>query len=1181
MADCSGEVINVNSNLTQIAGLPFVINYAQKGFDKMRITKKILLLILAVFLVALPNTYAIPVTGCQTIDSPGVYELQNDIINSHTSDCIHIRSSNVVFDGKGHVIDSDYDYYEGPGIYMRNYLSVISNITIKNVVVSEWYYEAIGIGNVDNITITNVNVISNGNDAIYLFNTNNSAITNNDIGESVEGDGIVLYSSTNVAISNNVISQNGRGISLVSSSGNTISNNNASLNGYGISLSSSSGNTLTSNTANSNTWRGINFELSNNNALIDNTITLNYAGIYFYSSNDNTLTNNSLLNNNIGIRLASSNNKIYNNYLKNTNNFYFETIYTNWWNTTRGPGMNILGGPYFAGNYWANPSGAGFSETCADVDNDGTCDTTYTLNSENTDYLPLSIPPPAAPSSVSKANIIAENPYIGPQLGVLGYKLKLQEASNGFNLSIWNFGEANASNSTLYVEIENSSNNYTVPYEFFIEPNSSIDLFINLSVSSGLHNISIFLTYNDTEMNSSFNRAINATLIAGELAEPLINMSLEINQSYYEVKSIVDGITYLINNQNPDGSWGENETRILTTAEVLATLIKADSNSTAIEAGLNFLDKKINESLNSSLNDTYLLSNMILPFINSNQTTLNVEEAKRRIFNSVNIDNGGGYSAEFRSDSLTMLLLGKIQGNDTWLMQNLKNDSWEVFEKDSAFVTGKIARSIPGENITENVINYLASQNNLSVIEESSRLSALTKKEKTPYVRNLASALEGKQSQNGSFGNFIETAYAVSALIDYYSIPLHLIEELYVEENPNTTIGGVPLTKNDIEKTWKNDNLSLEIPPRTIANFEFNNTVETPVNVTSLNVTLVYRADAQITGNSTIKVFDATNGNLLAQRNLNNSQITDGTLILTNIQGSPNFNFTDVSTLSVQIYNDDTKQPQSVWINLLKVSIGYTYVPPFPDTTPPVITNISNSSITSSSAVITWSTNENSNSVVKYGTVSGSYINTSSDAAYVTSHTIILTNLAPNTTYYYVVNSTDMSGNSAQSTEYSFKTAVAPAGPITLILRPNSDGTKTAWTGNYLAVDEEIQDGDSSYVYTTTKNAEESYNLQDHATQSGNISKVRVVVYGRQTGSEGTKLGIITGGTTYKSDVKTFTSSYAMYYYDWTINPRTSQAWAWADIDALQAYIQAVANGPWTTTEQRVTQVYVEVTYTP
>ena len=93
-----------------------------------------------------------------------------------------------------------------------------------------------------------------------------------------------------------------------------------------------------------------------------------------------------------------------------------------------------------------------------------------------------------------------------------------------------------------------------------------------------------------------------------------------------------------------------------------------------------------------------------------------------------------------------------------------------------------------------------------------------------------------------------------------------------------------------------------------------------------------------------------------------------------------------------------------------------------PDTTPPVISNISVISITKDSATITWETDEASDSMVKYGTQSGNYTETAYNASDVIYHSIVLAGLTKNTTHYYVVNSTDPSNNSAQSVEHSFKT---------------------------------------------------------------------------------------------------------------------------------------------------------------
>ena len=93
-----------------------------------------------------------------------------------------------------------------------------------------------------------------------------------------------------------------------------------------------------------------------------------------------------------------------------------------------------------------------------------------------------------------------------------------------------------------------------------------------------------------------------------------------------------------------------------------------------------------------------------------------------------------------------------------------------------------------------------------------------------------------------------------------------------------------------------------------------------------------------------------------------------------------------------------------------------------PDTTSPVITNTNATAITKDSATITWATDEPSDSHVRYGTSPGNYSQTVSSAEGTMHHSIDLAGLSLDTTYYYVVNSTDPSGNSAQSIEQNFKT---------------------------------------------------------------------------------------------------------------------------------------------------------------
>ncbi|MDP7367869.1 MAG: peptidoglycan-binding protein [Candidatus Pacebacteria bacterium] len=98
---------------------------------------------------------------------------------------------------------------------------------------------------------------------------------------------------------------------------------------------------------------------------------------------------------------------------------------------------------------------------------------------------------------------------------------------------------------------------------------------------------------------------------------------------------------------------------------------------------------------------------------------------------------------------------------------------------------------------------------------------------------------------------------------------------------------------------------------------------------------------------------------------------------------------------------------------------------PESDTTSPVISNIQTTNIAETSATITWTTDENSDSKISYGSVSplsGTTTIDIMDSNNVTAHSINLTGLTATKTYYYVVVSSDSGGNTSTSSEYSFVT---------------------------------------------------------------------------------------------------------------------------------------------------------------
>ena len=90
------------------------------------------------------------------------------------------------------------------------------------------------------------------------------------------------------------------------------------------------------------------------------------------------------------------------------------------------------------------------------------------------------------------------------------------------------------------------------------------------------------------------------------------------------------------------------------------------------------------------------------------------------------------------------------------------------------------------------------------------------------------------------------------------------------------------------------------------------------------------------------------------------------------------------------------------------------------DITPPIITNVT-AYPSSTSATISWITNENANSSVNYGTniTLGNFVHS---AIFVTNHSIALTGLNANTLYYYNVTSCDLAGNCITEGPYNFTT---------------------------------------------------------------------------------------------------------------------------------------------------------------
>jgi hypothetical protein len=168
------------------------------------------------------------------------------------------------------------------------------------------------------------------------------------------------------------------------------------------------------------------------------------------------------------------------------------------------------------------------------------------------------------------------------------------------------------------------------------------------------------------------------------------------------------------------------------------------------------------------------------------------------------------------------------------------------------------------------------------------------------------------------------------------------------------------------------------------------------------------------------------------------------------------------------------------------------------DTTPPTISNIKSSNITSSGATITWTTNEASDTQVEYGTSTGYGSSTTLNSNKVTSHSQNLTGLTASKLYHYRVKSKDASGNLAVSADNTFTTAAKDSGSFTISNLKSSDvsstGVTISWTTNK-AADSQIDFGfTDSYGNSTPLNSTMSTSHFENLTglQSGTAYHYRV-----------------------------------------------------------------------------------------
>lgn len=140
-------------------------------------------------------------------------------------------------------------------------------------------------------------------------------------------------------------------------------------------------------------------------------------------------------------------------------------------------------------------------------------------------------------------------------------------------------------------------------------------------------------------------------------------------------------------------------------------------------------------------------------------------------------------------------------------------------------------------------------------------------------------------------------------------------------------------------------------------------------------------------------------------------------------------------------------------------------------TVAPTITNVVVSNIGTSTATVTWMTDLASNSQVLYGTTTALGASTTVDSNYVTSHSVMLTGLTPNTVYHFKVRSLNNYGTT-DSTDYTFTTSNTSTNQMPVISNIDvngvcATGATITWNSDISAM-QQVMYGTTSGLGSTT-----------------------------------------------------------------------------------------------------------------
>lgn len=302
--------------------------------------------------------------------------------------------------------------------------------------------------------------------------------------------------------------------------------------------------------------------------------------------------------------------------------------------------------------------------------------------------------------------------------------------------------------------------------------------------------------------------------------------------------------------------------------------------------------------------------------------------------------------------------------------------------------------------------------------EEKSTLSSVMKRSAIHEEDNIVSSVKKEQRtfqainplQKGLFLNY--TYNYNGTRVDYLTI--NIFDEndsfLYVRYE-NTTTGALPPNPQTMYVKKSAHNHVFDVHPYLL---EIDNEQE---NVTYYQFPYWFDISNINVGTKfdpIIYLYNFSSGSIPGQYNFTvqttNVELTLDGKIYTTIFANASIVFPSFPTFEYKIWIDQesgivVKSFSNIFYLNIELTLNFASY-----REPPKITNV-NVIPENDSALITWKTDDYSNSTVIYGLEKNNLNMTATNESYVQDHEVLLTGLTPNTTYYFKVKSVDQFGN--------------------------------------------------------------------------------------------------------------------------------------------------------------------------